>query len=487
MHVSRERRAEHAAAVPVYVRASGEAWELVDSASDELLSQHATSRAALAAALELEAVQRAEKRANLREDGEPIGEWRWLDASAEEDEPIDGARITAASIWEMAASLNERKSAIPINGGGAPRPGLGDSVPHGDAYTGGDHLANGYAHVALPVLDGEGRTHLFLHAELLPEIAREVDLGRLAYGSIRFGFNEVGEDDNYGIKGAVLISHALTNDPAVTTLTAGSERRRESEPAFVAMRSMRTSMGPANTRENTVTTAESKRARREELGDMPPEAVEDFAADAIVLMEEILDKPDADPVELLAELEARKEELAEAVGTDAPAPEGEMSEDREGDEDEKKDEEEGTKSRSRSRQLASLRKRVTAIETELAAERSKVQRFEARAWLDEEIAKRKLAVNADKRTKWTELSIAKGREVVTEILDAQSRPPTTNPIDTLSAQSAPAPKSYREAVDACMSDAREQLRDATDRRPQVVRARAQKLAAERFPDLIPNG
>src|SRR5690606_13573297 len=137
------------------------------TASDEALSTHETPRQAMIAALKIDNVASLNKRANLRDDGEPIGVWRWLDASAAEDEPVHGSRITAESIWEMAASLNGRKSAIPINGGGAPRAGLGDSAPHGDAYTGGDHLANGYAHLAVPTLDETGRTHLFLRSELL--------------------------------------------------------------------------------------------------------------------------------------------------------------------------------------------------------------------------------------------------------------------------------------------------------------------------------
>lgn len=564
-------RGEHAAAVPVYVRNTGDAWALVESESGEDISTHATAREALSAALDRADVTRAVKRANLRVRGNPIGEWRWLDATAEEDEPIGEERITAASVWEMAAALNERKSAIPINGGGAPRAGLGDSVPHGDAG-GSDHLANGFAHMGFPVIDEDGRTHLFLRGELMPEIAREFDLGRLAYGSIRFGYESADEDDNYGIKGAVLISHALTNDPAVTTLTAGSERRRGHEHAFEACRTRRTIMAKKTTQRGPAgdvlakiadmlgvklsdemegdgwyspivdainalkTTAkvetiveggapaeteapaeESTEARaskvmaalREkqeaalaaarsiatalrEVEGVEPEAVDPMLAQMLGLAREILGKPDASAEDVVAELEAAKAKLAAAMGEDAPddADAGEMESDAEGDEDEPEEEDEKARAAAReaardvARDPKAKRSDVRKAARKLACA---VERYEAREWLDGEIGKRKLAVPAERRAKWLDMALAKGRDVVTEILDAQHRPPMgAHPLDEQDQRAErERPKSYAAAVDACMNDAREKLGPSKNGKPHpnhVVRAAAQRLVAERFPE-----
>src|SRR5690606_2868593 len=103
----------------------------------------------------------------------------------------------------------------------------------------------------------------------------EVDLGRLAYGSIRFGFDEVDEADDFAVKGAVLISHALTNDPAVTTLTAGSERRRGNEPVHVACRSRRSSFMSKPNKSQRGPASEILSKLAEMLGISPEQLTED--------------------------------------------------------------------------------------------------------------------------------------------------------------------------------------------------------------------
>ena len=499
----------------------------------------------LAAAKDRDDVASLSKSPNLRDDGEPIGAWRWLDASAEEDDPIViaddkgepvGSRITAESLWEMAAGLNTRASAVPINGGGAPRPGLGDSLPHGDDM-GGDHLANGYAHVGLPVIDHTGRTHLYLWSELLPEIAPEVDLGRLAYGSIRFGFDSADPDDGYAIKGAVLISHALTNDPAVTSLTAGSERRRIDEPTHVACRSRRTHMARQNTSrrgpvrnallqiatmlgltEETLTedpysiidavyalkdaakaeqvteavlaadlpdpvegeTVEEASARgafralcavsrsrrnasKRELEGVEPGEEVDVLGLAETVLRTIFGKPDASVPDLLAELEARADEIAAFLADD-------------GDDGEAGEAGEAAAQRSaRGRELTSLRSRVSELE-------SNVRLHETREWLDTEIAARGLTVPEASRARWITMAIDKGRDVVTEILDARNAPPSGNPMG--GREPGPSPVTLREAANACMAE----VREAHPKDPShVQRARAQKLARSRWPHLQESG
>src|SRR6266403_671908 len=158
-----------------------------------------------------------EKTARLRnvDTGELNGGWRWLPACDVEKHAENGIRIDVQAIDEMAASLNAKPRPIPIDGGPTP-PGMLPSEVHGTALTGGGTLANGYAHwgivVAGPVDDAAS---LYLFAELEPTVARQIDAGRMAEGSVHFGYAEKSGDLPRGVE---LISHALTNDPAVQTL-----------------------------------------------------------------------------------------------------------------------------------------------------------------------------------------------------------------------------------------------------------------------------
>jgi hypothetical protein len=137
-----------------------------------------------------------------------VGVWRWMDATAVEDE-VDGApRIDERAIESMAAMLNASSMARPIDGG----PG---SVVHGTAHDSGTP-ANGWAHAGVPVIHADGRMHLYLWGELLPQVAREFDSGRIAHGSVHVRGEDI--DETGAIVGAELASHALTNDPMVQTL-----------------------------------------------------------------------------------------------------------------------------------------------------------------------------------------------------------------------------------------------------------------------------
>ncbi len=166
-------------------------------------------------------------------DGERIGVFRWLPATEEEAKPIGGARIDAIAIEQMASSLNDRATAIPIDGGPTPTEvvdGIASEV-HGTAKTGGGTPANGWAHAAVVHVGDDDITELYLWAELFPSIAREVDAGRLAFGSVHFGFNE---KDGDAPRDVTLISHALTNDPAVTTLSPANDVRSPTVAFFAA-------------------------------------------------------------------------------------------------------------------------------------------------------------------------------------------------------------------------------------------------------------
>lgn len=183
---------------------------------------YATLREALDAALPVVATY--EKPATLRnpDSGALNGAWRWLPATDVEPVAVGGVRIDATAIEEMAASLNSRPGPVPIDGGPTPA-GMLPSEVHGTAFTGGGTLANGWAHWGVVVAGpSESDAKLYLYAELVPEVARELDAGRMATGSVHFGYATL---DGETPRGVELISHALTNDPAVKTLAPANSVR----------------------------------------------------------------------------------------------------------------------------------------------------------------------------------------------------------------------------------------------------------------------
>lgn len=185
-------------------------------------NEYGSLREALDAALPTVATH--EKQARLRsvETGDLNGAWRWLPATDVEPAAIGGVRIDAQAIHEMADSLNARPGPIPIDGGPTPA-GMLPSDVHGTASTGGGTPANGWAHWGV-VVDGPAadQAKLYLYSELVPEVAREVDAGRIATGSVHFGATKLEGELPRGVE---LISHALTNDPAVKTLAPANSVR----------------------------------------------------------------------------------------------------------------------------------------------------------------------------------------------------------------------------------------------------------------------
>lgn len=178
-------------------------------------------REALDAALP--AVAAHEKAARLRDvdTGDLNGAWRWLPATDVETVAKEGVRIDAQAIREMADSLNSSPRPVPIDGGPTPK-GMLESPVHGTAFSSGTP-ANGWAHWAV-VVEGPGAedAKLYLFSEIVPEVAREIDAGRMAEGSVHFGYASA---DGELPRGVELISHALTNDPAVKTLAPANSVR----------------------------------------------------------------------------------------------------------------------------------------------------------------------------------------------------------------------------------------------------------------------
>jgi hypothetical protein len=488
--------------VPLYVQATTEGFDLRSAETHETLSTgHASVREALAAALEVvsAAASIASRGAVLRTDGEPDGVWRWLDATAEEDEPINGARISEVTVWELASSLNASSKPAPINGGGA-EDGYVTSEPHGDARNGdGAHPANGWAHAAVVVYAADGRPHLYLWCELIESVAKEVDRGRLAFGSVFFAFEKVDEVDNFAAVGAVLISHALTNDPAVTTLSPGSERSGRRQCRSRWSRDMTSTKSNESTENRAAREGEEAPVEGEARAMPMGEEAEAFAASCVGLFAELLGKPDASPADLLAEIEASKEALGAALGTDT-APDDDAGEDPPA---------EGEESAEARGQVRAARARLSrekaaraAIAKELEAERGKVLRFETVEWLDGQLRASKRSLPSAKRDRWVDIAIRNGREVVTEMLDNLNAPPSgPHPIERAARGAETtltpiAPTTVNEACAVYEETAREQLaaeeskQAARQHRKPVevpehhVRSRAQVLARAAHPELF---
>lgn len=303
------------------------------------------------------------------ESGAQIGVWRWLDASAEEPAPAeDGSQVTRDLIARMAARLN----------GGSPAPMDGGTSEAHAQLSATSTPADGYAHVGVEVRDASGRWHLFLYCELAPSTARDVDAGRLAYGSI--GFTTDGR----------LLQHALTNVPAVEGLRPNNSVRGAPRGVRVHFRSMRITMAQTPTVAKRATLADVEQlllemtgAKPEELGtalveivaahkaemseeaapEAPPEgeqaagadatqrsdapmgtpapdaepradaafpdaaSAEMFAAESLGLLRDVFGKPDASPAELLDLAKASLAAFKGAIGQAAPpADAGQMSE-----------------------------------------------------------------------------------------------------------------------------------------------------------------
>lgn len=221
------------------------------------------------------------------ESGEQVGVWRWLDATAEEPQPYhDGFQITHDVIAESASLLN-RSSPAPIDGGTSPAHSqLQDTSTRAD----------GYAHVGVEVQDRSGRWHLFLYCELDASVARDLDSGRLAYGSVAFDKRT-----------SRLLQHALTNVPAVDGLRPNNSVRAI-EAANVSIRSMRITMPKTPTVAKRATLAEAEPLLLEMTGASP----EELGTKLI----ELVAAKNAEMAEHAAEAEAEKP-AEEAVAADA--------------------------------------------------------------------------------------------------------------------------------------------------------------------------
>lgn len=376
-----------------FVRETEAGWEVVEG--DRVLGTHASHIAALDAALERNGGKT--KGALLRDpDTKDLnGAWRWLHATDVEDEPAyDGARIDETTVAQAVASLNSQPLPRPINGGSP------DSPAHAPA---GDSIATGYAHHAVEVVGFDGRHGAYVIAELMPSVARVVDSGRVAWTSIGLG-GSVGDDA--AIRDAEFDHLALTNTPAVKTLTPSAAIRKPGE-RFVAVRThpVTRASGPHRSSpmaENVapVTAPVVKRA----------EIAEDMVAALMALAAAHGLAPDAAPADVMAAAEKMKAEAPEE------APEAEMSE--------------ADKAKA-SASEAARSETLAALQGEVALLRADKEAREDAEFLDGLLAPRKLAVKTETRARF--LSVLRtdrktGRDVVRDLVAEMHVPPVTRAV-----------------------------------------------------------
>ncbi|MBK8260223.1 MAG: hypothetical protein IPK80_02675 [Nannocystis sp.] len=438
------------------------------------------------------------KRGILRDEtGREVGQWRWLDATAEESAPApDGSQVTRDLIATMAARLNA----------GSPAPMDGGTSPAHSQLSATETRSDGYVHTGVEVQDRAGRWHLFVYAETSPDVARDIDSGRLAYGSI--GFSSDGR----------LLQHALTNVPAVEGLAPNNSVRAT---AGVHFRSMRITM-PKISKRATLAEAEpmllemlgvsaeelgtklvelaaaakaaaekpeaemesapveSAEAREQTASEEPVKravpgledhaALEAFAASVVGGMQDLFGKPEASPSELLdlftASLAAFKGALGQgAPPDDAGADAAAMSQ------------QDATAARAALTALPALRAEVASLRAEVVKRDAleAIQRLavEAKATLSSEQLEQLVA-----DTLAVQDTAIRGRMIVNAL--RSSIVPTGDVFARAHRSQATAHESLAKAAEALIPEV-ERAHPGEAR--HFIVARAQRLAAERFPGI----
>jgi hypothetical protein len=299
----------------IVVRATSDGFEVAED--DRALSTHDTLREALDAARARIATR--EKTHFLRnpDTGAEHGAWRWLPATEEEPVAIGGVRIDAKAIEEMAASLNARSTPIPVDGGPTPDGHLASEV-HGTATSKGGAPANGWAHWAVVAVGADGVHELYLWAELVPSVAREIDAGRIALGSVHFGFDRL---EGEAPRSCVLVSHALTNDPAVTSLAPANSVRvgeRDLRSARRTSALVNARLSATRSREETKTMTDKNEGERTETETPAETEAARSMLDAAKILEALGLGVDADEAAILAAIADLKKASAsgEAASTE---------------------------------------------------------------------------------------------------------------------------------------------------------------------------
>lgn len=486
------------------VRETADGWEVVDGAK---VTAYVSQRAALDAARSL--LGGDAKPAVLRDGdtGEANGAWRWIHATNEEAESINGARIDAVTVRELVDSLNAKTKAEPIVGG------TPDSPNHANA---GNHPANGYAHQAVEVVDANGLHGAYAWSEFVHDVDANVASGRLAWASIGAG-GTLNEDG--AIRDADWDHVLITNKPAQHNLVSGSAVRTAGErvvavrsyplaprvhmakpktsirseltkltlrgPALDALTKLCASLAismddemsaeewesPAVAAVRAVRTLAAAEKTLEAISGAPAEAARSHARNVVALRAEVAD----------ADLEA----LAKACGLEAGATVADMIAACEKmaaampKAEPKTEAAKGAEEAARSQTIETLRSEVAAL-------RAKDEAREDETWLDAEAGKRKVALRAETRTKFLGAMRADrkgGRDLVAGLVADLPAPPATRSLPgTQSVDVDPLAVVVEDGAalavraEALLPDLRKQFPNDA---PHVLIARAQKLAAKR--------
>ncbi len=439
-----------------FVRETADGWEVVEGVK-RVEGPFASQIEALDAALLRNGGKT--KDAILRDpDSHALnGAWRWLHATDVEDVPAyDGARIDETTVSQAVASLNAQDIPRPINGGAPDSPA---PAPCGDC------IATGYAHHAVEVESADGRRGAYVIAELLPDVARVIDSGRIAYTSIGLA-GTVGDDNS--IRDAAFDHLALTNSPAVTTLTPSASIRKAGD-RHVAVRSARISArgsrgkGPVTMAKTSIRSELTKLTLRgaalealaklctslnisidDELSSEEWESPTVAAVRAVRQLAsaektlEALAAPQGEVARsharavLLTRAEiadADLEALAKAVGLEAGAAMADILKAIEGMEPKKADamKSDSEATRSLRAELSVLRSATETDRAELAKLRAESVARSNEAWLDEQVKSRRLALRSEDRTELLSIlaeSPSKGRSLVEKALATRSAPNT---------------------------------------------------------------
>lgn len=228
-------------------------------------------------------------------------EWQWVCASTIEDADVfNGAEPTAflldsAQVFDLARNYASSPRKLPVDGGGF------GSAPHG-TVSDSSTPANGWIH-RVAVAEQDGAPALYVHAELMPQVAEARTAGRLAYASIVFSPRD---------GSPVLRSCALTNAPFNRRIIASTQ---------VEARQVVPTKETQNMAENKV------EARAEDAPPVedPKASAEGDAVDMAAALEELQSKiaeQDAKIAELSAMVEAlgaERDALAADVAATAEA------------------------------------------------------------------------------------------------------------------------------------------------------------------------
>lgn len=214
------------------------------------------------------------------------------------------------------------------------------------------------------------------------------------------------------------------------------------------------------------------------------EALEEWAQGVLDNLRMIFGKPEAPIDEVLAELQAREEELMAMVS------------DEEESEDMPPEDVEAQADTIAASLVLRMQHQRDAARRDRRELRAKVALYETREWLDAELGKRQKTLAKGKHEQYVQIAIKSGREVVEAFLDDLNMPPAVNPLDSVQTPRGEDVRTVRDAWDACEDDAfrelteREAKKAERERRrpmtipPHIIRARAQDLAVERYPSLF---